>query len=823
MALTLKTALCVTTVMFSVSVLGSGAVLAQDLVQSQSQSRSDSAHRPVGGDAGAGGTSVTGTSVTGMSVLPQGQEAETVSVTAGTYSSNGVTNTTPGGGLMPIEHAPRSQSGLTRDYIAKQTPTTTIANMVASLPGVVSAKVDPLGMTGGDTMTMRGLTQTQIGFLFEGAPESDPINYGPFTSTLVDNENIGSVTVSQGSPDIDAPLINAVGGQISTFELDPAHKMGGYIDLMGGTHSANKEFVRFNTGDIGNSGIRGFASFSYTASNNWRGPGDQFRYHVDSKFVKDWGQGSSVKFIFGYTRQFANGMLNPTLQQWKQYGTSFNLDGRYTPGDVSYYRFSQNNTNLLNVIVPMKFVLSHELELNLTPYYVQESGPSYGGETIPLAGGYFGNVQYGVPGSAYPALNLPYATDGVATAMLDDPWKQKNGAINSNIRWTHGDNTLTFGWWYSYTSHTERYQWDLVNDQGNPVAGYGLSPIRFPNSQILSGDNLNFWQQQNALYLADTLKLLHDRLELSGGFKAVMLYREGTNNVPGAQPWKTGHNYFEPLPQFYATYRLTPHDQVYINGTTSFRAPVSTEAYVPDYDPNYGQIATVGALKPEYSIGEEIGYRHTGFYNVSISAFNLNITNHNISSSGYIPGTTSVVAEPINAGGETSRGVQAEFGLGYWHHFSPYLSGQYLHSTMDNNFDVGTEILPTQGKISVGSPKFTGAIGLQYDDGRMFGNFNLRYIDSQYTTFMNDESIPSYVTSDLTLGYRFRSIGPARHPQIQLNLVNIGDNHYLAMAGSTTANARSVTGLRGTVVEGSSPIYLVGAPFSAFVSISSGF
>ncbi|MBB2200734.1 TonB-dependent receptor plug domain-containing protein [Gluconacetobacter tumulisoli] len=780
---------------------------------------------PTGAAVGSGrtvGTAASGT-LMGMSILPDSGQTETVSVTGGMSGGNGVTNTTPGGGLMPVERAPRSQSGMTRDYIAKQAPTTSIDNLVASLPGVVSAKIDPLGMFPNDTMTMRGLTQSQIGFLFEGAPEADPLSYVTFSPTLVDNENIGSVTVSQGSPDLDGPLLNAVGGQISTFEINPSHRMGGYVDVMGGTHSGNKEFARFETGDIGNSGVRGFVSFSYTSANNWRGPGDQFRYHVDSKFVKEWGQGNSIRFILGFNRQSINAMLNPTLQQWRQMGDHYNLDATYTPGDVNYYKFSQVNSNVVNIVAPMQFTLTKELQLNLTPYYVHEYGPQVGGENIPVSGGYFGAATYGTPGSQYGALTQPYATNGYLTALLNDPWNQKNSGLNSTLRWTHGNNTLTFGWWYSYAAHTERYQYDLVNYAGNPVTGYGLNPVRLSNGQILSGDNLNFWQQVNALYVSDNIKLLHDKLQIGGGFKAAMMYRSGTNNLPGASPWKATGSYFEPLPQFYASYQIDRHDQVFINGTTAFRAPVSVEAYTPDYDPNSGQIAKAGSLKPEYSIGEEIGYRHTGFYNFSISLFNLNLTNHNISSSGYIPGSTSPVAEPINAGGETSRGVQAEFGLGYWHHFSPYLSGQYLHSTMDNNFDAGADILPTKGKISVGSPKFTGAIGLQYDNGTVFGNFNLRYVDSQYTTFMNDESIPSYTTSDLTLGYRFRSIGPARHPQIQLNLINIGDVHYLAAAGSTTGNAHTMVGMHGAVVAGSAPIYLTGAPFAAFVSMSSAF
>ncbi|OAG78110.1 TonB-dependent receptor [Acetobacter malorum] len=223
---------------------------------------------------------------------------EEISVTSHSVSSNGVTNRTPGGGLMPHQTAPRSQSGVTRDFIAKQAPSSNITSLVADLPGVTVTSQDPFGMTG-DHLQVRGLNETQMGYLFEGAPLADPINYAPYTSTLVDSENLGSVTVSQGSPDLNAPFYNAVGGQITATALNPSHRAGGFVDLGGGSYSYNKEFIRLDTGDIGNSGVRGYVSFSHTGYDNGaRGPGGLLRYHVDSKFVKEWGDGNSISAIF---------------------------------------------------------------------------------------------------------------------------------------------------------------------------------------------------------------------------------------------------------------------------------------------------------------------------------------------------------------------------------------------------------------------------------------------------------------------------------------------------------------------------------------------
>jgi|GEM_PF-4201770 len=163
---------------------------------------------------------------------------ESVHVTGAAYG-DGVSNMTPGGGLMPVQTAPRSQSGITRDFIAKMSPTGNVQSMIGNLPGVVTYSQDPLGVTG-DSLNIRGMNEEQIGYLFEGIPIADPIRYAPYTGTIVDTENLGSVTVSQGSPDVDAPLYNAVGGQITMSEINPSHKAGGYLSLTGGTHSTNK-------------------------------------------------------------------------------------------------------------------------------------------------------------------------------------------------------------------------------------------------------------------------------------------------------------------------------------------------------------------------------------------------------------------------------------------------------------------------------------------------------------------------------------------------------------------------------------------------------
>lgn len=155
-------------------------------------------------------------------------KTEEVGVTGHVTLSNGVTNRTPGGGMMPPQTIAKSRSGLTRDYIAKQSPTSNPAALVASLPGVVYAGNDPLGTNDDQQgLTVRGLNQQEIGFLFEGIPAAAPVYLLPYTSAAADNENIQSLTLTQGSPDTRSPLYNAVGGELSETMHDPSHHFGG--------------------------------------------------------------------------------------------------------------------------------------------------------------------------------------------------------------------------------------------------------------------------------------------------------------------------------------------------------------------------------------------------------------------------------------------------------------------------------------------------------------------------------------------------------------------------------------------------------------------
>lgn len=747
---------------------------------------------------------------------------EEVGVTGHVTLSNGVTNRTPGGGMMPPQTIAKSRSGLTRDYIAKQSPTSNPAALVASLPGVVYAGNDPLGTNDDQQgLTVRGLNQQEIGFLFEGIPAAAPVYLLPYTSAAADNENIQSLTLTQGSPDTRSPLYNAVGGELSETMHDPSHHFGGLIDASYGSFSLRRHFIRVETGEIGKTGVRGFVSFSHRVADEWRGVGGTQRYHVDMKFVKDWGRDNHAAFVMSYNDAQQYYLRAPTKAQWEAQGVNFNYnDTPFGSSPGNYYKYYENRMKKFILGAPINMKFDHGLALDVTPYFTYSWGYDNGGTTLDRNNSYLG------PNPAGP-LQVP-GTNNTIIADSIDTYTLAYSGINAALSWTRGHNTVTGGAWYSYFDQSEPQNYQAVNPDGSVPSMWGNNPILTANGSVLRTYDIHLIQQTNALFIKDTYKAFHDRLTLTAGFKEVMVTRSQTNNVPGVT-YATGQSVAEPLPQFMASFKITPNDQIYINGTSSFRMPASIMTYADRYSISSGKLSTRHATKinPEFAIGEEIGYRHTGFANVSVSLFNYNFTHRQLSTTTYQGGLP--VSESIDAGGQTMRGVQLEVGLRRWHHFSPYVSGQYEHATIDNNLSAGTSdgsnttvALPTKGKRAVNTPEFTAAIGLNYDDGSIFAGFNMNYIGKQYSTFMNDESIPSYETFNANIGYRFKNMWLAKHPQIQLNLLNIANSGYLSGTSSIKTNARSMV-VNGHTVAGSAPQYYVGGGFAGVLSFSTGF
>ena len=73
------------------------------------------------------------------------------------------------------------------------------------------------------------------------------------------------------------------------------------------------------------------------------------------------------------------------------------------------------------------------------------------------------------------------------------------------------------------------------------------------------------------------------------------------------------------------------------------------------------------------------------------------------------------------------------------------------------------------------------------------------------------------------MGVRLPKLGPAKHPEFRLNLINVTDTDALSGLAAPTTNARTVIGRYGTVIPGTPATYYIGPGFAALLTVASAF
>ncbi|MDG6094054.1 TonB-dependent receptor [Acetobacter sp. AN02] len=765
---------------------------------------------------------------------------EHITVSGHTHNlGNGDTGRAFGGGLMTPTDAPKSVSAVTRDYIAKQNPALNPMQLIQLLPGANVSDTDPLGMTGGH-ISVRGLTESQMGFSLEGFPINDIGNFAVYPQEIVDSENLKTVRLAQGSADLDSPHIGASGGVVDMYMIDPKTKTGGHASLTYGSYNSTRGFARFDTGYIGNTNLRAYFSYSQSRQDHWRGPGWDGKRHAEMKVVNDWGHGNRISLAIVGNSQTNYSYPNVSMASWKKWGTGFTnpvgssglkagdppntvYEKHYVPGDSNYYKLRPGPFNNIYASMPSTFRLTDRLTLTETPYFwygygngggaysTNMSAISWGGQT--LSGSINGQTAPGKVMLFNPSVTETYRPGSVTKLTLST-----------------GINRLMIGYWFEYAKQRQSAPYSPVGNDGTPINIWGDT-----NRLILS--NGDMYQYRNTLtqtqvhtpFIGDSLSLLNGKLTIDAGFRYAIVTRRGTNDLPDVSQKYISQTYRQSLPTAAIRYKINDHNQIFASVSTSFRTPQNYALYdAGTYTAGAGYSTKANPdQRPEVSISEEAGWRYQDdLISSSLTYFHYNFTNR-LFQQTQVNENGQIWATNINAGGQHSDGFDAEIGTRPMHHIRPYLSVEYLHAITDSNLPASsgsvTDYMHTKGKHTPQSPSWQVGFGLQYDDGARFIGFDLKYVARQYATFMNDQHIPGYVRMNINMGYRLPKFGIFKSPTIQLNLQNLSDQHYLNWINSPQVNATTQKGIFGNTIAGTSPNYTIASPFAAIATISSDF
>jgi len=741
----------------------------------------------------------------------------------------------PGGGLLRVETAPKAVQTITRDYIAKQSPTTNAQMLLKMLPSTNVSDADPYGLFSGASR-VRGLDTSEVGWVLDGAPLND-IGAGQFYSNeVLEAEDLESVSLQPGSVNLDSPVVSAAGGLVEMTMSDPTRKPGGVLDVSYGSYKLNREFIRLESGLIGNSGIRAMIGFSHTHANNWEGPGGAEKKHLDFKAVKDFENGSRTSLTVSYNDQVNNFLTNPTQAQYQtliEKGNSNSYSATYAGVNATGANFYKLHVNPFeNVIAsaPSTLVLTSHLKIDDTPYFWHGIGNGAGASLATENSLFAGDQKVAVD------LNGDGKVNTASKSLVLTPSNQEQFRPGNTIKAVYDvdhHNTATLGWWYEYSNLRQNSPVGIINQQTGIAANiWGVQDIyKLSNGSDYNYRNWTTITQVNMLFVGDHAHYFDDRLTIDAGFKEAMISRNLTNPIPGTT-YNRNINVALPLPQLGVSWQFNSRHQIYVTGSTNFRSPSNTS--LADQVSNTTGLITQrgGSSKSEYSIAEELGYRYNGDVLVgSISLFNYNFTNRQVALNFLLNGAQ--YSSTINAGGQTTRGVDIQVATRpILFHLRPYATFEYLDATIDNNLQSTGKLangrsivdyLPTTGKTAIGSPHVQAKLGLDYDDGTFFMGVDLDYVGQQYSSFMNDEKMPDYITNNVDFGYRFHRVSYLKAPQIQLNLSNLTGATYRNGIYTVSNNAKATKGVYGSTIPGSAPAYYLQPGFAAIVTLSSAF
>jgi len=358
-----------------------------------------------------------------------------------------------------------------------------------------------------------------------------------------------------------------------------------------------------------------------------------------------------------------------------------------------------------------------------------------------------------------------------------------------------------------------------IDNEGNPADLWLRQQLvlRADGTPYQLRDTLTISRAGN-FFVSDTMGFLQEKLRIDVGVKRAYIDRDFTNyanegNGAGLD-YGAQKRFDETLPSIGARYQFDAANQLFMNIGKNFKAPGNFSWFGAIVN-GVSRVDAINAkLKDETSISSDLGYRHYGkAITFSGSVFNSNFKNR---IARQFDANEGIVID-TNVGPGRTRGFELELGSVPVKGFSGYVSTSYTRSRNQEDLRLSaTNIQPTAGKDFPDTPRWLGALSLQYAQQQYYLNAQAKFTGKRFSTLTNDESVPGYTTVELAAGYRFGDFEVIRNVLLRANVSNLFNRRYLSLnAGSGSTFTTNATGTGAQA-----PTYFMGSPrfFSASLS-----
>jgi iron complex outermembrane receptor protein len=733
-----------------------------------------------------------------------------------------ITGQKAGMGLMVQEDAPKARSTITKEEIQKLRGTDNAYQSLALLPSVNSYNYDATGLFGGG-LTMRGFNSDQIGATINGVPVNDSGNYAVYPEEFVDQENVCSEFVTQGSTDVDSPHVGATGGNIGIVTCDPEDKQRWrLIQTLGGL-SLTKTYVRYDTGRVMDDRAKFYVAASYAQADKWKGEGDAKRDHVDAGFRFDIDRFNYITGAILFNRQIDNNFYNPSLAELNKYGYYYDFSSTYVghlpavngtaqveSQSPAYYKLAINPFENIIASATAKFRLNDSTDLKIMPYFwygygtggTQEKALSESGFLNPATGKLVGEDLNGDGDTKDKIL-----VAGSSVTKTDRP------GVTASITETIDNNVILGGVWLEQAHHKQTSPIEAINPDGSmPDIWLKGNYIDRPDgSPYQARDWLTIstaWQ----LFLQDTVTLMDDKLRINVGVRDPSIRRDFTNIPNEGNNSATGYEivrtYNDVLPQIGMRYDFNKESQFFTSLSKNMKAPPNfafSSATGDNVTIVNGLPVLSAQVQPETSWNLDVGYRYQSPAMIAqATVFAVDFKNR--MANAYDP--VSGISSYTNAGSVKTHGMELEVGNTPINGWSLYGSFGYTDSEIQNDIQVtSTQSLPTSGKEFPLTPKYKFGLSAQYETATWYTRFKAQHTSSQWATLVNDQEAPGYNLCDFDAGYLFPSSGAFKNPTLRFNVSNLFNTQYRNPSSNSVTNSTTINGVAPSGV-----YYYLGAP-----------
>lgn len=730
-------------------------------------------------------------------------------------------------GLIIQEESAKARSTVSKAYLESQPSTNSPYQNLALLPGVNAFSTDASGLFGG-TLTMRGFNSDQLGFTIDGAPVNDSGNFAVYPQEYVDSENLQELFVTQGSTDTEAPHVGASGGNVGIVSMNPRDTYGVRLSQTLGSNNLRRTFVRLDSGKLINNSTSSFISYSKSQADKWRGQGSADRNHIDLKVSTEVNHDIHLSGGIVYNTAVNNFFKNMTLAQYQANGRSFDYStsfpGLLTPGAgaqnestavggvlrTDYYALAVNPFQNAIATFKANLQLNPAMRVDVEPYYWYGYGGGGFGATLSETSAALRTLN----GGTNVDLNRDGDTLDTSLFYRSSVTRTNRPGMTTKFSWNFDNHKMMIGYWYERAKHLQTQPYAQVNADGTPSDVWANSNLAtLSNGTIIQGRDWRTISTASQFFVQDNMSVMNEKLNFVVGVRTPQITRSATNNLSLANTVgvsTTSATYNDVLPNAGVKYQFSETEQVFANVAKNMRAPSNFVLY---------DIGRAEDARPEKSTNVDVGFRRQADnMTFSGSVFFIDFKDR-FANVRDADGTTRT----YNAGNVQSKGLELEMGNNLGGGFSSYTSFSYLDSKLTTDFTTRNAAnalitLPTSGNTFVDAPKVMAGFSLQYGTGAWVFGGQAKYTGQRYSTLMNDESLPGFMTFDLNAGYKIKGAGIIKSAKLQMNVINLFNKDSLGLINGTQINALGYTSGAVTIA-GASPTYTPLAPRAISVQL----